>query len=106
MCVWLLLCIDPLVYSYGRDVLNVTLVLVMSDMHLLFQVRTTALMETSELGKLKYVKMVLDRGADVNLQDIVSTVYDYFNISWRHVHSIGVWCVGLLWGHSKLILPP
>ena len=63
-------------------------------------------MKALECGHTECVKVLLDRGADVNMQDMVSTVEDYFNICWRHVYPFGVWCVGLLWGHSRLILTP
>ena len=73
MCVWLLLCTDPLVYSGERDEFSVTLV-THYDIHLPFQYGKTALMKASELGRLEFVKMLLDRGADVNMQDTVSAV--------------------------------
>ena len=42
------------------------------DMHLPFQYVETALMKASESGHMECVKVLLDRGADVNMQDMVS----------------------------------
>ena len=41
-------------------------------MHLSFQSGRTALMRASELGHMECVKVLLDRSADVNMQDKVS----------------------------------
>ena len=68
LSVWLFLCTDPLVYSCGRDGLSVTLVLV-HHMHLPFQDGWTALMKASVEGHMECVKVLLDRGADVNMQE-------------------------------------
>ena len=43
-------------------------------MHLSLQWRATALMMASEAGKVECVKVLLDRGAEVNMQDKVSGV--------------------------------
>ena len=42
------------------------------DMHLPFQSGWTALMKASESGHMECVKVLLDRGADVNMQNKVS----------------------------------
>ena len=42
------------------------------DMHLPFQDGWTALMRASLLGHMECVKVLLDRGADVNMQNKVS----------------------------------
>ena len=42
------------------------------DMHLPFQYGWTALMKASESGHMECVKVLLDRGADVNMQNKVS----------------------------------
>ena len=42
------------------------------DMHLSFQIGGTALMMASESGHMECGKVLLDRGADVNMQDKVS----------------------------------
>ena len=70
LSVWLFLCTDPLVYSCGRDGWSVTLV--HYDMHLPYQYGWTALMRASGSGHMECVKVLLDRGADVNMQDKVS----------------------------------
>ena len=45
------------------------------DMHLSFQYGGTALMQASGLGHMECMKVLLDRGADVNVQDtMVSAV--------------------------------
>ena len=44
------------------------------DIHLPFQKGRTALMKASELGRMECVKVLLDRGADINMQDKVSVV--------------------------------
>ena len=41
-------------------------------MFLSLQHRKTALMKASEWGHMKCVKMLLDKGAEINLQDTVS----------------------------------
>ena len=43
-------------------------------MHLSFQVGDTALMKALGSGHMEYVKLLLDTGADVNMQDKVSAV--------------------------------
>ena len=73
------------------------------DIHLPFQYGWTALMKASWSGHIKCVKVLLDRGADVNMQKMVSAV-------WRL--SVGdmftFWCSEYLvcWTHFRLILPP
>ena len=46
-------------------------------MHLSLQVGSTALMKASEEGQVECVKMLMDRGAKVNMQDEVSGVIYY-----------------------------
>ena len=41
-------------------------------MHLSFQAGGTALMRVSCWGRMECVKVLLDRGAEVNMQDMVS----------------------------------
>ena len=43
-------------------------------MHLSLQDGSTALMKASEVGQVECVKMLMDRGAKVNMQDEVSGV--------------------------------
>ena len=42
------------------------------DMHLPFQDGETALMRASQWGRMECVKVLLNRSADVNMQDMVS----------------------------------
>ena len=43
-------------------------------MHLTLQYGSTALMKASEAGQVESVKMLLDRGAEVNMQNKVNSV--------------------------------
>ena len=43
-------------------------------MHLSLQDGRTALIKASEAGQVEYMKMLLDRGAEVNMQNKVSGV--------------------------------
>ena len=75
MCVWLFLCTEPLVYYLWErwvecDIGTGT----HYDMHLSVQYGDTALMNASRTGRSERVKVLLDRGADVNMQDKVSAV--------------------------------
>ena len=51
------------------------------DMHLSFQDGGTALMKASESERLECVKVLLDRGADVNMQDKVSAAYKNIHVA-------------------------
>ena len=44
------------------------------DMHLSLQDGQTALIKASEAGKVECVKVLLDRGAEINMQEKVSGV--------------------------------
>ena len=44
------------------------------DMHLSLQWRCTALINASKAGQVECVKMLLDRGAEINMQNQVSGV--------------------------------
>ena len=48
-------------------------------MHLSFQDGGTALVWASRYGFMECVKVLLDRGADVNMQDNVSAIVDQLN---------------------------
>ena len=50
-------------------------------MHLPFQNGGTALMEASRRGRMKCVKELLDRGADVNMQGKVSAAYKNIHVA-------------------------
>ena len=74
LSVWLFLCTDPLVYNCGRDGLCDIGTGTHHDMHLPFQDGYTALMVASGSGHMECVKVLLDSGAEVNMQDKVSAV--------------------------------
>ena len=54
-------------------------------MHLTLQNGSTALMKASEAGQVECVKMLLDRGAEVNMQDEVSGVIIHYAHAMQHV---------------------
>ena len=55
------------------------------DMHLTLQNGTTALMLASNEGKVECVEMLLDRGADMNMQDKVSGVIIHCVHAMQHI---------------------
>ena len=54
-------------------------------MHLSLQDGQAALMKASEAGKVECVKVLLDRGAEVNMQDKVSGVIIHCAHAMKHV---------------------
>ena len=54
-------------------------------MHLTLQKEWTALMRTSVTGKAECVKVLLDRGAEVNMQDNVSVVIMHCVHALQHI---------------------
>ena len=63
------------------------------DIHLPFQDGWTALMVALHNGHMECVQVLLDRGADVNMQGRVSVVEI---ICWRHVHLLVCTMFGVL----------
>ena len=53
-------------------VLYLTLVVPLHDMHLSLQWGLTALMKAFDRGHIECAKMLIDKGAQVNIQDTVS----------------------------------
>ena len=54
-------------------------------MHLTLQNGDTALMLASQAGNLECVEMLLDRGADINMQDKVSGVIIHCVHAMQHI---------------------
>ena len=54
-------------------------------MHLSLQVGRTALMKASEVGHMECVQVLLDKGADVNMQSKVSGVIIHCVHAMQHV---------------------
>ena len=54
-------------------------------MHFSLQVGSTALMKASEEGQVECVKMLLDKGAEVNMQDNVSGVIMHCVHALQHI---------------------
>ena len=54
-------------------------------MHLSLQDRGTALMKASQAGHMECVQVLLDKGADVNMQDEVSGVIIHCVHAMQHV---------------------
>ena len=57
-------------------------------MHLSLQDGQTALMKASEAGQVECVKVLLDRGAEVNMQDKVIGVIIHCVHAMQHVHRV------------------
>ena len=57
-------------------------------MHLSLQDGSTALMKASEEGQVKCVNVLLDRGAEVNMQDKVSGVFIHCVHAMQHVSRV------------------
>ena len=62
-----------------------TLVVLHNDMRLSLQVGQTALINASKAGQVECVKVLLDRGAEVNMQDNVSGVIIHCAHAMKHV---------------------
>ena len=73
-------------------------------MHFSLQDGWTALMKASKAGHIECVKVLLDRGAEVNMQNKVSGVIIHLvyamphvprvlSCEWRHVHKNPIVCI-------------
>ena len=62
-------------------------------MHLSLQSGCTALMKASETGHIECVQVLLDKGADVNMQIVVSGFIIYCVRAMQHVSKNPIVCI-------------